>query len=200
MKGPLDSRQIQMATMLWDVCECSGPQHPSQIPELMANQDYMGLTWVQYDSTFQHQTQWPAINTTLYPVCFAGSAWTATRCELSFATTHTTTECMQQGDPDPGVWDCLCTIEQAVLSMTPQPRPPLTMLPQAAGEQRATFREVYRNWNANRFSFPYCCHSHVCSSCRGVPHRQLMYSQALITTTPTAPRFKHAPGGTSHPY
>ena len=52
-------------------------------------------------------------------LCFAGSARTATCCELCFASTHTTKECAQQGDPDPGVKDRLKAIEKVVLSLAP---------------------------------------------------------------------------------
>ena len=136
-----------------------------------ASQDYVGLVWVQYDLAFRRQaaltglTQWSAINPTLYTLCFAGSARTATRCKLCFAATHTTKEGVQQGGPNPGVRDCLCAIERAVLSMTPRPGPPMTPQPRAMGQQRAPSGEVCRNWNVNQCTFPYCRHSHVCSSC-----------------------------------
>ena len=174
---------FHMATMLWDVCECLGP--PTSLPDsrthgqatiVQASQDYAGLAWVRYDSAFRHQaaltglTQWLAINPTLYTLCFAGSAWTATRCELCFAATHTTKECRQQGDPDPGVRDRLWAIERAVLSMTPRPQPKPPPPPWAAGQQWAPSGEVCLNRNVNWCSFPYCRHSYICNSCSGGGH------------------------------
>ena len=152
------------------------PQHPDRIPELMAfqstivraSQDYAGLAWVQYDSAFRQQaaltglTQWSAINSTIYTLCFAGAARTATRCELCFATTHFSKECAQQGDPDPGVRERLRAIEKAVISMTPK-----TDAPAKSGNPQMMFGEVCRLWNNNRCTFRRCRHSNVCSGCSG---------------------------------
>ena len=108
-KQEAKARRARSVQDLFTWLQCYGmyvsvvaPQHPSQIPELTAyqativraSQDYAGLAWVRYDSTFRRQaaltglTQWSAINPTLYTLCFAGSARTATRCELCFAATH----------------------------------------------------------------------------------------------------------------
>ena len=63
-------------------CSILGSQEPSWIPELMAylitrvSQDFTGLTWVWYDSTFRRQTaitgnrKWSQINPSLYSICF----------------------------------------------------------------------------------------------------------------------------------
>ena len=170
---PKQEAKVRWARSVQDIftwLQCYGmyvsvlaPQHPSQIPELMAyqativqaSQDYAGLAWVQYASAFRREaaltglTQWSAINPTLYTLCFTGSARTATQCELCFAAMHTTKECAQQGDPDPGVWDRLRAIERAVLLLNPQPRQTLTPPPRAAGRQQAPSGEVCRNWNMN---------------------------------------------------
>ena len=92
-----------------------GPAYPDSIPELMAyaatiirvSQDFSGLAWQHYDSRFRRQAaltgnrQWSRINATLYTTCFTGKALAIARCELCFASTHTTSECGLQGDADP---------------------------------------------------------------------------------------------------
>ena len=139
-KAEAKSRRARAVQDIYTWLQCFGtyvsvlaPLHPDRVPELMAyqstivraSQDYAGLAWVRYDSAFRRQaaltglTRWSAINPTIYTLCFAGSARTATRCELCFASTHTAKECAQQGDPDPGVKDRLKAIEKVVLSLAP---------------------------------------------------------------------------------
>ena len=138
-----------------------------------ASQDYMGLAWVRSDSAFRRQaaltglTRWSVINPTLYTLCFAGSARTATRCELCFATTHHTKECAQQGYPDPGVRDRLRAIEKAVLSLTPSAGPSAAVLPQGGGLVRAPSGQACCLWNDNKCTFRHCHHAHVCINCGG---------------------------------
>ena len=81
------------------------PLYPDRVPELMAymttiihaSQDYTGLAWV---SAFRRQaaltgnTQWSTVNATL---SFTAAERATNRCELCFATTHTESECAQQG-------------------------------------------------------------------------------------------------------
>ena len=188
------------------------PQYPERIPELMAyqativraSQDYAGLAWVRYDSTFRRQaaliglTRWSVINPTLYTLCFAGS-------ELCFATTHSTKECAQQGDPNPGVRNRLRAIEKAVLSMMPRAAPPSAPTPRTGDQQCAPSGQVCRNWNANRCNFPYYQHSHVCSSCRGrhpvgaCPYRVTGKQHPQQQGT-TAPAPKYPSGRASRPF
>ena len=109
-----------------------GQHTPSLIPKLMAymaaimrvSQDHAGLACVRYDAVYQRQatltgnTHWSTINSNLYTIHFTGRATATPRCELCFATTHLTKEYAQQGDPDPGIQDCLKATEMAVLVMT----------------------------------------------------------------------------------
>ena len=141
-----------------------------------ASQDYMGLAWVRSDSAFRRQaaltglTWWSVINPTLYTLCFAGSARTATRCELCFATMHHTKECAQQGDPDHGVRDRLREIAKAVLSLTPGAGPLAAVLPRGVcvcGPVRALSGQACRLWNNNKCTFWHCRHVHVCINCGG---------------------------------
>ena len=138
-KQEIKIRRSRKVTDIFTWLQCFGSyvsvrtQHtPSLIPELMAymaaivrvSQDYAGLAWVRYDAAYRRQaaltgnTHWSTINSTLYTICFTGRAMATPRCELCFATTHSTSECAQQGDPDPGIQDHLKAIEMAVLAMT----------------------------------------------------------------------------------
>ena len=84
------------------------------------SQEYVGLAWVRYDSTFCRQvaftgnTHWSTINS----ICFTGRATSTPQCELCFASTHTAKECAQKGDPDPGLQDQLKAIETVALALT----------------------------------------------------------------------------------
>ena len=164
---------------------------------IRASQDYSGLAWMQYDSAFHRQaaltglTRWSATNPTIYTLCFAGCAKTATRCELCFATIHSSKECAQQGDPDPGVRERLQASETAVLSMTPRFNPPI----QAGSQPREPSGEICRLWKANRCTFQ---HTHTCSGCGGpypilsCPRRGPQHS--------TAPYSGKRPPGPARPY
>jgi hypothetical protein len=57
-------------------------------------------------------------NATLYTMCFTGKALAVARCELCFASTHTTAECGLQGDTDPELPTRIKAIESAVLALT----------------------------------------------------------------------------------
>ncbi len=167
--------------MLRPLREYHRTQHPSRIPELIAyqativraSQDYAGLAWVRYDSAFRRQaaltglTRWSAINLTLYTLCFAGSARTATRCEICFATTHHTKECAQQGNLDPGVRGHPKEIEKAVLSLTASAGPLAAVPPRGSGPVRSPSGQACHLWNDNRCTFRHCRHSHVCINCGG---------------------------------
>ena len=120
-----------------------------------------------YDLAFCRQaaltglTHWSAINPTIYTLCFAGSARTATRCELCFATTHSTKECAQQGDPDPGVREWLRAIEKVLLSLAPKgKRPPPPPPIRGSGQQRSS-GEICQLFNDNHCTYPWCRHARV---------------------------------------
>ena len=217
-KSEAKSRRARSVQDIYTWIQCFGtyvsvlaPLHPGRVPELMAyqativraSQDYAGLAWVHYDSAFRRQaaltglTRWSAINPTIYTLCFAGSARTATRCELCFATTHSTKECAQQGDPDPGVRERLRAIEKVVLSLAPEgkrPPPP----PRGGGQQRPS-GEVCRLFNTNRCTYPLCCHAHVCSSC-GEDHMALACPRRPSQTGKSPSPGKPASGGAGRPY
>ena len=177
-KHEVKVRRSRKVTDIFTWLQCFGSyvsvraQHtPSLIPELMAymaaivrvSQDYAGLAWVRYDAAYQRQaaltgnTHWSTINSTLYTICFTGRATATPRCELCFATIHLTSECAQQGDPDPGIQDRLKAIEMAVLAMTSKspatpgatPKPPNL----ASGKISS---EPCRKWNSNSCTHPRC--------------------------------------------
>ena len=120
-------RRSRKVTDIFTWLQCFGSyvsvhaQHtPSLIPKLMAymaamirvSQDYAGLACGRYDAVYQRP-----------------------RCEIHFVTTHSTKEYVQQGDPDPGIQDCLKVIEMAVLVMTsnsPTTRGPTPKTPNLA--------------------------------------------------------------------
>ena len=189
------------------------PGQPQRIPELMAyqativraSQDYAGLAWVRYDAAFRRQaaltglTRWSAINPKIYTLCFVGSARTATRCDLCFATTHATKECAQQGDPDPGVRERLRAIEKVVLSLAPEGRKPSPPPPPRGGRQDRPSGEVCWLFNDNRCTYPWCRHAHVCSGCGGA-HMVLACPRRLGQPGKTPPVSKLSSGGISRPY
>ena len=102
---------------------------------------------------------WSRINATLYTMCFTGKALAIARCELCFASTHTTTQCGLQGDADPELPARIKAIESAVLALTANQG-------KSSGPIRASV-EPCRLWNNNRCNFPRCKHEHVCIKCRG---------------------------------
>ena len=209
-KSEARSRRARSVQDIFTWLQCFGlyvsvlaPLYPERIAELLAeqstivraSQDYTGLAWMRYDSAFRRQAaltglvKWSAINPTIYTLCFAGIAKTATRCDLCFATTHTTQECAQQGDPDPGVRERLRAIEKAVLSMSPAPTP--------------HHGQVCRLWNANQCTYYHYKHTHVCSRYAG-PHPVLSCTRPVPQSAPpqaTAPPLsRRASGETAHPY
>ena len=219
-KSEAKTRRVRSVQDIFTWIQCFGtyvsvlaPGQPQRIPELMAyqativraSQDYAGLAWVRYDAAFRRQaaltglTRWSAINPTIYTLCFAGSARTATRCDLCFATTHATKECAQQGDPDPGVRERLRAIEKVVLSLAPEGRKPSPPPPPRGGRQDRPSGEVCRLFNDNRCTYPWCRHAHVCSGCGGA-HMVLACPRRLGQPGKTAPVSKLSSGGTSRPY
>ena len=117
------------------------PHEPHTVPELMAymgiivrvSQDYEGLGWVRYDSTFRRQAalsgnkKWSVVNGTLFTMNFSDRAAGTKRCELCFATSHKERERAQSGNPDPDLNEHLRNLETAVITMAkpPIPRPGL---------------------------------------------------------------------------
>ena len=83
--------------------------HPPLIPEFMeyvgtivrASQDFAGLAWVRYDTSFRCQAaqtghrRWSQLNPTLG---FTGNAQKVARCELCLGFTHTAVECALRGE------------------------------------------------------------------------------------------------------
>ena len=150
-------------------------QHePSAVPELMAymtlrsSQDFEGLAWMRYDSSFRRQAaltcnkRWSTINSTLYTMNFSGRMSGSKRCELCFGTSHTERECAQSGDPDPDMRNRVKTIESAILAFVKpghNPRP--------TSAQAHPSGEACRKWNGGGCTYPKCRHLHVCSECRG---------------------------------
>ena len=88
-----------------------------------------------------------------------GKALTIARCELCFASTHTTTQCGLQNDTDPELPACIKTIESALLAL-------IANQGKSSGPIRAS-AEPCCLWNNNRCNFPRCKHEHVCIKCRG---------------------------------
>ena len=149
---------------------------PCMLPELMAyishiigvHHDYSGLAWIRYDTAFRCQValtanhQWSRINTTLYSVCFIGAAWANTRCEICLATSHSTTDCAQQINPDSGVLDRVRALESMIL---------LTSIKLFSShypvENRQTLVELCCLWNCNSCSYPRCRYLHACLLCKG---------------------------------
>ena len=148
------------------------------VPELMAymgiivraSQDYAGLGWVRYDSAFRHQAafsgnkQWTVVNGTLFTLNFAGRPTGMKRCELCHATSHSESECTQNGNPDPDLGDRMRSLELAVLAITKRTGggpsvPGARSLPQSSGD-------ICRKWNTTGCAFLSCRHLHVCGTCR----------------------------------
>ena len=180
MKRPWMTKKPRQVTDIFSWMQCFttyvsvlGPAYPEAIPELMAyaativrvSQDFSGLAWQRYDAGFRRQAaltgnrQWSRINATLYTMCFTGKALAITRCELCFASTHTTTECGLQGDTDPELPTRIKAIESAVLALTAGQG-------KSGGPVRGS-GEPCRLWNNNKCTFPRCKHEHVCGKCRG---------------------------------
>ena len=168
-----------LGAVLCGVYQRHGGQAPRGHPELMAylicilrvSQDFGGMAWVNYDAAFRRQAaatsnrQWSRINPSLYSICFAGSARTSTRCDLSLSLTHVTRDCPMVEDPDPGVGSRLKAIESAVLAMA-RPRawtPPSMGGPPPVG----ALSEACRSFNNKRCNFRGCRFRHVCRVCGG---------------------------------
>ena len=134
---------------------------PAMLPELMAymshiirvHQDYAGLAWVCFDTAFR-----PVIN----PTCLTRVARATTRCEICLASYHSTRDCAQQGNPDPGVLDWVRTLESMVWSVSPR-----TSSSPSPLENRQPLVEICRLWNRNRCSYPRCRYHHAHLVCKG---------------------------------
>ena len=135
VKRPSSSRRTRKVTEIFTWVQCFNtyvsvlaPAHPETIPEPMADmstivrtsQDFSGLAWVRYNAGFRRQAAltgnklWSQINATLYTLCFAGNALATTRCELCFASSHSTAECEQRGEADPEMPTRMKAIETVV--------------------------------------------------------------------------------------
>ena len=107
--------------------------HPySQNSWLIHVSHYQDYTqgWLGSNMTvFHHQAaltatqKWSVINPTLYSICFIGVARATTRCEICLATSHSTKDCAQQGNPDPGLLDRIKALESMVLSVSARASP-----------------------------------------------------------------------------
>ena len=150
-----------------------GRQKPELIAELMAymvsiiraSREYLGLGWVQYDSLFRKHaalrsdTRWSVINTTLYARCFTGAP-REVRCELCWANSHETKECLHLTGTDSAIESRMQLIEQSIQTMSQRRVQPTR--PRSSGE-------VCRKFNNEGCTYPYCRHDHVCMTC-GAPH------------------------------
>ena len=92
-------------------------------------------------------------------MCFTEKALAIARCELCFASTHTTAQCGLQNDTDPDLPTRIKAIESAVLALTANQG-------KSSGPIRASAKPC-RLWNNNQCNFPRCKHEHVCIKCRG---------------------------------
>ena len=177
-----------------------GAQSPESIPELMAymsliirvNREYTGMAWWNYDVLFQkhaalkQDNKWSVINTTLYARCFTGAPKNPVKCETCLATTHETRDCDQWMFPEPSLKSRMESMERR-MRQVPLP-------------SRGAIRysgEVCQKWNREECSFPYCRHTHVCSTCGGMhpvtrcPRR----SRSFLSHPPAADlRSSHAVG------
>ena len=166
-------------------CSILGSQEPSWIPELMAylititrvSQDFTGLAWVRYDSSFRRQAaitgnrKWSQINPSLYSLCFTGRAQEAKRCELCLSTDHATQRCPLQIEANPELPARVKAVEAAVLSLASRsPQGP-------GGRPSRTSMDICRLWNANNCRFQRCKYRHACSLC-GDPHPAVTCPQA----------------------
>ncbi len=100
--------------LIWAQCYAAmvgvlSAKFPNAVPSLMAYQaiiikasrDFDGLRWVQYDRAFRRQAavmkdlNWARINSTLYSICFAGSAKHTSVCALCLSESHSTENCVE---------------------------------------------------------------------------------------------------------
>ena len=126
---------------------------------------------MRYDAAYRRQaaltgnTHWSA---TPYTMCFTGRATTTPRCELCFMTTHSTSECAQQGHPDPGIQDHLKSIKMVVLATTSKSPATPGATPKAPNLATGKISsEPCQKWNSNSRTNPRCQYNHVCSSYGG---------------------------------
>jgi hypothetical protein len=97
--------------------------------------------WILPAGCYYRYRQWSRINATLYTMCFTRKALAIARCELCFASMHTTAECRLQGDTDPVLATRIKAIESAVLAL-------IASQGKAGGLTRGS-AEPCRLWNNN---------------------------------------------------
>ena len=145
---------------------------PPLIPEFMeyvgtivrASQDFAGLAWVRYDTSFRCQAaqtghrRWSQLNPTL---CFTGNAQKVARCELCLGFTHTAVECALRGEADPEMLGRVKVVESAILALAA--RVPKITLPRMSFGQPSG--QLCRNCNKEGCTFPACGHTHACVFC-----------------------------------
>ena len=151
--------------------------HPTLIPEFMgymgtivrASQDFAGLAWVRYDTSFRRQAaqtghrRWSQLNPTLYSICFTGNAQKVARCELCLGFTHTAAECALRGEADPEMPGRVKAVESAILALAagvPKSTLPRTSFGLPSGQ-------LCRKYNKEGCTFPACRHTHACVLCSG---------------------------------
>ena len=154
-----------------------GQHNPELIAELMAymvsivrvSRKYSGLSWVQYDALFQKHTtlkadtKWSVINTTLYTRCFTGAPREVVRCELCWATSHDTKDCLHLARADSTIEFCVQNVKDSLHALLQQRSQPAHL--RLSGE-------ICRKFNNEGCTYPYCIHAHVCMTCGG-PHPEV---------------------------
>ena len=146
-----------------------GVQLPEVIPKLMAymttiirvHGEYSGSEWRNYDTLFcklaalRRDTKWSVINPTIYARCFTAATRKPPRCELCLAFSHEIKDCNHQDFAESSIEGQLKGMEQSIQTFVPaQARPTVK-----------SSREVCRKWNRGDCNYPYCRHTHMCSSC-----------------------------------
>ncbi len=149
-----------------------GRHEPNVIPELMAYmitisraiQDFYGLAWVRYDSSFRRNAavtgnrKWSAINPSIYSFCFTGKAAVAARCDLCLSTGHETSHCPLQEETDPEPLTFKSSREGGALSGENRARD---------GDSLAKIEEVCNLFNNDACRYKKCKCLHQCSNCGG---------------------------------
>ena len=135
------------------------------------SREYSGLGWVQYDALFRKHaslkadTKW---SPTLYARCFTGAPREVVRCELCWATTDDTKDCLYLAGADSTIEFRVQNIEDSLKALSQQ-------CSQSTRPQLSS--EIYRKFNNEGCTYPYCRHTHVCMTC-GVPIQKHNASEA----------------------
>ena len=120
------------------------------------------MAWLNYDTLYRKHaalkkdTRWSAINTTIYARCFTGAPRNPVKCGVCASTTHDTQDCVEGLSSNTSLEQRLENMKRQLTQLAPRPRAPI----RHSGE-------VYKKWNREECSFPYCRHTHVCSVCAG---------------------------------